>query len=111
MFWDHEAYAFVYRYDGAPLQSLEAWEKERGIRDMGNILGVLMGDFGNDETLDFLLHYGEQGRFFCENRGGNINKSAPIVIPELPKTASVVDASAESVPDIFVAFANGTRGF
>lgn len=111
MFWDHMAYEFQHRGDGVSLKDLEIKEKEKEIKSMGNILGAHVGDFANDGTLDLLLHDGEQGRLFFGDGTGNFNVTDPIIIPDLPKTSAVMDANADLVPDIFVAFSNGTRGF
>lgn len=111
LFWDHDAYAFRHRGRGVPLKELDAEEKAAGTKRLGKVIGVHVGDFGNDGTLDLLLHDGEQGRLFFGDGAGNFNASTPLVIPEMPRESAVIDADADLVPDVFVAFGNGTRGF
>lgn len=111
MFWDHDAYAFRHRGHGVRLGELDEQEKKDGIKPLGKVVGVHVGDFGNDGTLDLILHDGEQGRMFFGDGNGNFNASTPLVIPEMPRESAVIDANANLVPDIFVAFRNGTRGF
>lgn len=111
MFWDHDAFSFKHSGKGVSLKDFDAEEKEKKVKPMRNIIGVHVGDFGNDGTLDLLLHDGEQGRLFYGDGMGNFNATQPLVIPEMPYTSAVIDANTDLVPDIFVAFKNGTRGF
>lgn len=111
LFWDHDAYQFRHRGNGISLPDLEAKEKANGIIPMGSIIGAHVGDFSNEGALDVLLHDGKQGRVFFGDSKGNFNRSDYIVVPELPRTHALVDADADLVPDLFVAFSNGTRGF
>lgn len=111
MFWDHDAFSFKHRGKGISLKGLEDDERAHGIAPMGNIAGVHVADFGNDGALDLLLHDGKQGRLFYGDGTGDFNATRPLVIPEMPLTSAVIDANADLVPDIFVAFKNGTRGF
>lgn len=111
MFWDHNAFSFEHRGRGISLKDFEEEEKKKNITPMRNIIGVHVGDFGNDGTLDLLLHDGDQGRLFYGDGTGNFSATQPLVIPELPRTSAVIDANADLIPDVFVAFTNGTRGF
>lgn len=111
LFWDHDAFAFRHRGHGVRLSELDEQDKKFGIKPMGKVVGVHVADFGNDGTLDVLLHDGMQGRLFFGDGDGNFNASSPVIIPELPLESAVVDANADLIPDVFVAFRNGTRGF
>lgn len=111
LFWDHDAFAFRHRGHGIRLGELDQLEKKHDIPVMGKIIGVHVGDFGNDGTLDLLLQDGKQGRLFFGDGDGNFTVATPIVIPDLPQASAVLDANADLVPEIFVAFKNGTRGF
>lgn len=111
MFWDHDSFSFHHRGRGISLPDYDALDRANDIKPMANIIGAHVADFGNDGTLDILLHDGEQARLFFGDGTGDFNATQRLVIPEMPKTSAVVDANADLVPDIFVVFSNGTRGF
>lgn len=126
MLWDHDAYAFshvahenIIDLDGPAVRTAEA-AAGAGIKPLGHISGVYVADFGNDGTVDVLITDGKQGRvFFSDGSGGfgprdDTNSSghfAPVVIPELSAVSAIVDADADSIPDVLTIFLNGTRGF
>lgn len=111
LFWDHDAYRFRHAGAGVFLSDIEPKEKASGIKPLGAIQGVHVGDFQNAGSLDLLVHDGKQGRVFFGDGAGNFNASQYVIIPELPSAHALVDADADLVPDLFVAFQNGTRGF
>lgn len=113
MLWDHDK--FIFRHSGTPISldhpTLKAVEEKAGVNSMGRIVATYVADFGNDGILDVLVSDGTQGRIFFGDGDGSFNASTPIIVPELPRVAALVDANADFVPDIFVIFANQTRGF
>lgn len=105
MLWDHDAYAFKHAPNPIKLDSLTSVK-------LGKVTAVYVADFGDDGALDVLVADGTQGVIFFGDGEGGFNVSNSIVIPELPPVAAVVDADADSVPDMFVIFKNmTTRGF
>lgn len=98
--WDHDKYKFVPR--GKPL----------GIQGtpLSKVVSAHLGDFNNDGALDVLLADGEIGFVGFGDGLGNFNASNPVMIPEIG-ALTVVDTDADLAPELFVSFANGTRGF
>lgn len=113
MLWDHDEFAF--RYAEPPIflddPIVKQVESAAGVNPLGKSTTVFVADFSHDGALDVLVSDGEQGRIFFGDGAGGFNSSAPVIIPELPAVAALVDADADFVPDIFVSFSNGTRGF
>lgn len=100
-FWDHDKYRFVHRGAGASIDGTL----------LSKIVSANVADFNNDGRLDVLLSDSDQGMLYFGDSNGNFNLSKPLPIPEISAALAVVDADADLVPDLFVAFANGTRGF
>lgn len=109
MQWHHDSFSF--RHAGAPID-LDAVPLVKALKPpFRKITGVHVGDFGNDGRVDVMVMDGAQAIIFFSDGNANFNASAPVHIAELPPTNAMVDADADLVPDIFVAFPNGTRGF
>lgn len=113
LLWDHDAYAFGHGVATVSLDdpALQAMEKAAGASPLGKISAAYVGDFSNDGAYDVLVGDGTQGRLFFGDGAGAFNASPPVILPDLTPVAAVVDADADLVPDIFVVFRNGTRGF
>lgn len=105
MLWDHDAYSFHHVGRGIIL------DDDPKTKLMGKITGVHVADFGNDGTLDVLAMDGTQGFVFFGDANGNFTAATPAHIPDLPPENAVMDANADFVPDVFVAYRNNTRGF
>lgn len=60
---------------------------------------------------DVLLTDDEQGVVYFKDSVGNFNLSKPLLLGEIPAAAAAVDADADLVPELFVAFSNGARGY
>lgn len=113
MLWDHDTFAFHHASPPIFLDdpALKAVESAAGVKSMAKITATFVADFSNDGALDVLVSDGEQGRILFGDGLGGFNSTAPVIIPQLPPVAAVVDADADLIPDIFVIFRNGTRGF
>lgn len=113
MLWDHDAYAFHYATPPILLDdpALKSAETAAGVKPMGKIAATFVADFNNDGALDVLVSDSEQGRIFFGDGLGGFNETTPVIISQLPPVTALVDADADLIPDIFVIFRNGTRGF
>lgn len=113
MLWDHDAYAFYFATPPIFLDdpTLKSVETRAAVKPMGKITATFVADFSNDGALDVLVSDAEQGRIFFGDGMGGFNSTVPVVIPQLPPITALVDADADLIPDIFVIFPNGTRGF
>lgn len=107
MLWQHDEYSF--RHAGSPIV-IDDWTSLSKV-PFKKITGVHVADFGNDGTLDMLVMDGSQGWLFFGDRQASFNGTQPAVIPDIPPECTVMDADADFVPDVFVAYPNGTRGF
>ncbi|PXF41248.1 T-cell immunomodulatory protein [Gracilariopsis chorda] len=109
MQWQHDSFSFQHTGAGIDLHSVPLVSNLKP--PFRKISGVHVGDFGNDGRVDVLVMDGTQGLLFFSDGDANFNASSPVHIAELPPTNAMVDADGDLVPDIFVAFENGTRGF
>ncbi len=100
-FWDNDQFRFVHRGAGASIDNTE----------LSKIVSAYTADFNNDGILDVLLTDDIRGVVFFGDSNGNFNLSTPLVVPEITPSTAIIDADADLAPELFVAFANGTRGF
>lgn len=109
--WNHDMFRFEI---GSSSIRLAGGDLDASVCPLGTISLVLPADLNDDGAIDLLLGNGQSGCVFYGDGSGGLarNKSRLLVttIPELPSSAVVMDNNADLVPDIFVAFANGSRG-
>ncbi|CAN8063182.1 unnamed protein product, partial [Agarophyton chilense] len=105
MQWQHHSFSF--RHVGRALDVRQLHLP----RAFGRVSAAYVADFGNDGRMDVLLLDGTQGVIVFGDARANFNASKPALLPEVPRVTAVVDADGDLVPELFVAFDNGTRGF
>jgi integrin alpha FG-GAP repeat containing protein 1 len=103
--WNHELYEF--ERVGEPLHISSGL----GGCPIKSIASVAPGDFDDNGAVDVLVGDGVAGCIFYGNGHGGFNTTVVTVLPELPRISLVMDANADFVPDVFVSFTNGSRGF
>eukprot|EP00178_Gracilaria_changii_P017468 TRINITY_DN498_c1_g1_i1.p1 TRINITY_DN498_c1_g1~~TRINITY_DN498_c1_g1_i1.p1 ORF type:complete len:645 (+),score=126.31 TRINITY_DN498_c1_g1_i1:203-2137(+) len=109
MQWEHDTFSF--RHVGQPV-NLDVLPLAKALKPpFKKINAAHAADFGNDGRMDVLLMDGSQGIILFGDALANFNASTPVHVPELPSTSAIMDADGDLVPEIFVAFDNGTRGF